>query len=47
MGTLEEKTFEIVMTFTPLKIENNWARNLVTSKQFAHLLNKKNTIEIS
>ena len=46
--TLGEETLEIVMAFTALKIESNWARNPVTAKQFAHLLNKKeNTIEIS
>ena len=48
MGTLGERTLEIVVAFTALKIENSWTRNPVIAKHFNNLTNaKENVVEIS
>ena len=48
MGTLGEKTLEIVVAFTALRIENSWTKNPVTAKQIKNLTNiKEHVVEIT
>ncbi len=45
MGTIGEKTLEILVAFIALRLEQGWQKNPVNAKQFSNLVNVRNPIE--